>query len=365
MYGLCADLHCHIWSLFSTLVDDDGWQVNSRLKTILDQFDRGCKATKEAGGDRVYIAGDLFHVRGSLKTSVLNYVTLRLRSAAREHGVQIVIMPGNHDLEEAEATSSGNSTFTLDDSGPWEQEDQAIRIIQDPTFIEEDMVAIVPWQNTRDGLRAAISEVIEEIEAQDIDLCDVDLHLHTGINGVLIGMPDHGWSPQELADFGFDRVFSGHYHHHKVFEIDESKVVSIGALTHQTWSDVGTIAGFMLVYDDDFTQLESTAPNFIDFSDIEEIDEVAGNYVRVRETELDEADLKDLRDRLYEAGAAGVVMQAIAKNKVVTRNGATPGKSVKIEQSITDWIASATDQVDACKELEIEALDVLSEARST
>ena len=49
----------------------------------------------------------------------------------------------------------------------------------------------------------------------------------------------------DLAKLGFRRVFAGHYHHHCSFE--DGKVWSIGATTHQTASDIGTKAGFLLV----------------------------------------------------------------------------------------------------------------------
>lgn len=367
-YGLCADMHAHAWSLFSTLVDDDGDMVNSRLKGIMDEFDRLCAATRIAGGSRVYIAGDVFHVRGNLRTSVLNYVMIRMRRAARQNDVQVRIMPGNHDLEDSEVTWLGNATMMLDDAGDHGFDEHLIQIVQEPQFFEDDMVAVVPWQNTRAGLEQSIKEITDTINVCGHHPDQVDLHLHTGINGVIVGMPDHGWSPAELAGFGFHRVFAGHYHNHKVFNVPrpgsmgDAQIVSIGALTHQTWGDVNTDAGWLIVDGHAFDFNETKQPKFMDFGQTADISEFTGNYVRVRDVELDEQEIRDLKDALTDAGALGVVVQTVPKNKVVTRNGATPGKTVKVETSISDWIEQA--EIENSEAVEKAALDVLSEARS-
>ncbi len=359
-YGLCADAHFHNWSLFSQQ-DEQG--INTRLQGQLKEFRRLCEATKKAGGKRVYVAGDVFHVRGTLKTSVLNPVVSEFIGCADEFGLQIRVIAGNHDLEGAEVTFAGNATVQLAHSTC--DEDPEIAVIQQPMFFEDDLVAVVPWQNTRAGLIAAIEEVKKDITACGYNAKGVDLHLHTGINGVIIGMPDHGWAPEELADFGFKRVFSGHYHQHKVFEIGSCEVVSIGALTHQTWGDVGTTAGWIIVEEEDFEQIEAKTPKFMDFNDDYDAEDYAGNYVRVRGIELEEKEIRELRDALYDAGAKGVVIHAVAKSKVTTRSGKSAGKAVKMEESISDWI-KANEEIEekSRKDVSKLALEVLTEARA-
>lgn len=369
-YGLCADVHAHNWSQFSSLVDAYDFapdKVNNRLKGIMDEFDRLCAATSKVKGKRVYIAGDLFHVRGNLKTSVINYVAVRMRASARNNRIQVVIMPGNHDLEDSEVTWFGNAAMMMDDIGDHDVEDQWIRVVQEPTFFEDDMVAIVPWQNTRHGLARAIDEIATSIvDDYGHSIFNVDLHLHTGINGVLVGMPDHGWSSHELADFGFRRVFCGHYHQHKVFNIpsdvtEETPVVSIGSLTHQTWSDVGTTSGWLIVTNDSFYHSESVQPKFMDFDGFDDLKKYSGNYVRVRGLELEESEIKTLRDALEDVGVKGVVIQAVSKSKIVTRSGRSASKAVRMETSVSDWIEE--NDPDNKEDVLREALDVLSEVR--
>lgn len=67
-----------------------------------------------------------------------------------------------------------------------------------------------------------------------------DVVVHTSINKAIPTMPDVGIDAQELKDIGFRLLLSGHYHNHK--EVLPG-VVSIGALTHQNWGDVGSLAG--------------------------------------------------------------------------------------------------------------------------
>lgn len=366
-YGLCADAHFHAWSLFAAQTKDG---INTRLESALAEFERLCKETHDRGGKRVYIAGDIFHVRGSIKPSVMNPVVSKMITMTDLYDLQIRLIPGNHDLEGAEVTFAGNATVPLQhstfDDAP------EISIIQTPTFFEDDMVAMVPWHNTRQGLEDAILTLSKDIAAEGCSIDEVDLILHTGINGVIIGMPDHAWAPEHLASFGFKRVFSGHYHQHKVFEFpipgtmsETTQVVSIGALTHQTWGDVGTTAGWIIVNDKDFDQVEAKTPKFLDFSDDYEVEDYAGNYVRVRGIELEETEIRELKDALETAGAKGVVVHAVAKSKVTTRSGKPAGKSVKMEESINDWI-TANEEIDEKdrKNISIAALDVLSLARS-
>ena len=91
MYGIISDTHCHNWSTFAT-VGVDG--VNTRLSIILKEIKRAAEEVKKAGGKRLFHAGDLFHVRGSVAPSVLN-PTLKYFEQIIEMGVEPVIICGN------------------------------------------------------------------------------------------------------------------------------------------------------------------------------------------------------------------------------------------------------------------------------
>lgn len=354
-YILSADWHAHNWSQFSSF---GAGGVNNRLAHILIEIELMAAHAEDNGITNLFVAGDVFHVRGSVKPSVLNPVLWTLKDTARVHNVHWFIMPGNHDLEGKESETLGSAIEALGIYG-------GVTLVHKPMyFTEGDDVAMVPWSGTREGLEGNVTDLREEIIAKGLNPLRFDLILHTGINGVLIGVPDNGWSPEELANFGFGRVFAGHYHNHKAFNIPiegfDVPVVSIGALTHQTWSDVDTKAGWLVVDVNGFEHFESLAPKFVDF-DPDFPGSYAGNYVRVQGLSLEEAEIKVLREHLDIDGAAGVVIHAIAKSKVVLRPGTSVAAGASVDVSISQWIKSA--EIENAPAVEKLALEILNEAR--
>jgi metallophosphoesterase superfamily enzyme len=134
-YGLIADLHLHRWTAFAT-VDEDG--VNSRLKILLDEIERAADAVVAAGGDTLIIAGDVFHVRGSVAPSVLNPVRDCLHDIA-DRLTSVYIIPGNHDLEFKFSSRIGNAVTTLDGLAG------TVRVLDGVDTITVPSVVMVPW----------------------------------------------------------------------------------------------------------------------------------------------------------------------------------------------------------------------------
>jgi DNA repair exonuclease SbcCD nuclease subunit len=327
-YGLIADLHLHAWKSFSR-VDDDG--VNSRLKILLKEIKRVAKTVAEAGGDTVVIAGDVFHVRGQVAPSVLIPTRDVLIDIAGALGIRFIIMPGNHDMEFKESARLGNAISALEERGLVE--------VTDENFIGNEFV-LIPWHESVETLKANLKLSVAK------DPAKTDLILHAPINGVITGIPDHGLDPTYLAGLGFRRVFAGHYHNHKEFA---GGVYSIGALAHHTWSDIGTRAGFLLVYPDKVVYQASHAPEFIEILPEMDEDEVAlrvpGNYVRAKTHCTKAAELNELRDYLVKQGAAGVLIQHVPA-PVTTRDGtvarAASGVGGSLEASIGAFIDGAS-----------------------
>lgn len=368
-YGLLADLHLHPWSAFATTTSDG---QNGRLVGLLNEIDRAAQEVSTAGGNKLILAGDVFHVRGSVAPSVLNAVRDRLKTLATLYGVEFHIMPGNHDLEGKESTRLSSAVTAL--------EDRHVLVHNfagaPPGFGLK--VVLVPWVESIDALKATC----EEIANNTADSSETDLILHAPIDGVIKGLPDHGLSPDYLAGLGFKRVFAGHYHNHKQvhagFAIGgaadepskrQGEVYSIGALAHHTWSDVGSKAGFLIVYPDRVDWRKSHLPEFIDLSQLAglEPDEVPllvdGNYVRVRVEASKTKEVEKARQELLDMGARGVIVQA--QPKAPTREGATSAtvaSGASLEVSVSDFIRAmhggAIGGVTA--EVTKAALDVLS-----
>jgi DNA repair exonuclease SbcCD nuclease subunit len=226
--------------------------------------------------------------------------------------------------------------------------------------------AFIPWCSNTTELLAAVTELGVEIEAAGIDIATVDLIIHAGINGVLTNLPDHGLDAADVRMFGFRRVFAGHYHNHKSMEDD--RVISIGATTHQTWGDIGTKAGFLIVEEDSFRWFASHAPSFVEITSATEPDEIPliadGNYVRVRDFRLTDAEVQLMRKELIGFGAKGISFQVA--REVVSARGEAPTKVSSLDESIDGFITTklAEEEADLVSDVRTYCADILSKTRS-
>lgn len=324
-YGVISDTHNHAWSSFATTQSDG---TNSRLQVTLSEIRRCAAEVRAAGGNLIIHAGDMFHVRGSIAPSVLNPTKDCLKELI-EQGFEIVILAGNHDLESKESNRLSSAITALEDIG--------CRIVNATSYdagCAAELV-MVPWhQNTAD-LKVAIEAVHPN------DRPAADLVIHAPIDGVISGLPDHGLTAKYLGELGFRRVFSGHYHHFKDFD---NGVYSIGALTHLTWGDVGSKAGFLIVKEEGVTWFKSHAPEFVEITDATEFDEIPllvdGNYVRAKTSSSKQADIEDLRAHLTKSGAKGITIMAQKAASVEARTGATVSAGASIDVSVNDFIKS-------------------------
>jgi DNA repair exonuclease SbcCD nuclease subunit len=321
-YGLIADVHLHGWSAFSSTMPDG---KNSRLHGLLEEIFRAGVTTKAAGGNRLVVAGDLFHVRGSVAPSVLN-PTLDYFKELVDRGLEVIIIPGNHDLEGKHCERLGSAVTALEGVG--------CTVIHETTVI--DNLVLVPWFDSVAALK-------EKLQRNTLPTrpAEMDLILHAPINGVIMGIPDHGLEPEWLDSLGFHRVFAGHYHNHKAFCDDT--VFSVGALAHHTWSDIGSRAGFCIVHDDRVEQLPSMLPKFVDLGDGKIEDTLAqakGNFVRAKLNSTKIADLAAVRELLEKAGALGVQVISV-KKPTEARDGslaASVQAGASVEQSVSEFI---------------------------
>ena len=350
-FGLCADVHAHNWSQFSTLKDG----VNSRLVATLDELTRCAREAKARGCTRVFIAGDLFHVRGSIAPSVFNAVSARLDMLARSLEITWVVVDGNHDCEsrDSETLGSANEMLPQDEAYIWV-------VSGNPELFLHERVCCIPWISDRDKFLDTARKWRDVIERKHGDAHLWTLICHVGIDGVLSNVPG-AFTSRELAELGFGRVCSGHYHQHAVFEHKEvgSSVISIGALTHQTWSDVGTRAGWMIVDAVREQFFDSEAPRFMDFDPDADLSEVEGNFVRVR-SDLDEADVTALRDALMGLGALAVVFVGVPKALTVTRSSA-PATGLTLAAQVKDWLDRASSMTVDREKVRATAVEILRE----
>lgn len=324
-YGLMSDLHANNWSAFATL-DSEG--RNSRLMHTIHEIDRCCEETQKVGGDTVWIAGDLFHVRGSISPIVFN--TLReVLLKWKTKGLTFKGIPGNHDLSDRESNALGSAVQMLIDDGHCE-------------FYHKcgckDGMAWVPWvSNSQDYLKS-IEEIRVDMINKGFDTSEYDLICHIGVDGTLTNLPAHGVSAERMADFGFKRVFSGHYHNHRDFG---NSVWSIGATTHHTWGDVNTKAGFMIVYEDRVKFFASHAPSFIELTGEEEAEDIPlivdGHFVQAKISASTLTEVANWRQALLDMNAKGVVIAQTGSKAAVTRVGLTVKSMSSLDNSVSTY----------------------------
>lgn len=343
-YVIVSDVHCHAWSAFSTTLKSG---VNSRLQIILDELMRAAKSVKKAGGSTLVVAGDLFHVRGSVQPSVLNPVMSAFTQISLM-GITVYAIAGNHDLEGKDATTLGNAMQALGSIPNFHP-------ITEPTSVtipEGITLHLFPWYAELNDLRKAMIEHPHTDADHAI--------IHAPVNGVIKGLPDTGLTPEEIVAMGYKFVFVGHYHNYKTFEA--GRVASVGATTHQTWSDPGTAAGFLLVHADHYEHQPTQAPLFVDVPAGAILAEypIKGNYVRLRLVDADEASIKADRAALDALGALAVTINATKKTEVTRTATIKAGSSMEV--SVTDFVKSKGHPKE--KLVMDAALEVLAEARS-
>jgi DNA repair exonuclease SbcCD nuclease subunit len=356
-YVIISDLHCHKWSTFSTFTVDG---VNGRLRITLDELLRAARHAKSIGAEFIVCAGDILHVRGSIDPEVLNPLQAVIKEIL-DSGLDIYAIPGNHDLAGKDTTQLGNAIETLSQT---KSDHGTFHVINEARHVYRGnhLLGFVPYRMTTELLMADLEKLTGHAAFERIDV-----FIHAGIDGVLIGTPPHGLTGEMLADFGFRNVFAGDYHNHKQVV---PGVWSIGATTHQRWNDVGTKAGFMVVQDDGKIEFHAThAPRFVDVSGLDETDMALaadGNYVRFSGPEMTSAEIAELRKFLEDSGAMGVVIMAPKKIAATARTGTPKAGTVTVDESVAHFIDDAKDisaLVDR-ERLKRECAEVLDAARA-
>ena len=348
-YAIISDIHFHNWQAFSK-VGEDG--INNRLQYLLDEVKRAADELIKEGGNTLFVAGDLFHVRGSIAPSVLNPV-LDLFQSISDRGVFTFIIPGNHDLEGKHSSDIGNAVRAL-------KSIHSISVIEKPEAFATSKVIMLPWVEDLEELRKVLNGNANP---------DYDVIIHAPLNGVIPGLPDKGLSTEELLNFGYKRVFAGHYHNYKELAPNHA-VTSIGAIAHHSWSDVNSKAGFLLVYPDKVVWRASRAPKFIDLtSDIDKEEAellVDGNYVRASLVDSKVETSEQVRKWLVDNGAKGVVLRYI-KESVARREGSVSASiksGASMQESISEFISQRFKDLgeEKLKSLNVYAQKILAEA---
>jgi DNA repair exonuclease SbcCD nuclease subunit len=313
-YLVVSDVHFHAWD-FGSYVNPDG--VNSRLQDTITEFERAASVLREQGGECIVITGDLFHTRGEIKPSVYNPVYDMFKRLS-ENGFDIHAIPGNHDLETEETTEEGNCFKSFASI-------KNFHIYYKPTYVyfeknySRDKALFIPWTENFGGqLYKAVEASKESTRYSRTDPVRTTIFAHVGISGVVTGIKSALNAESFNQVQGLRYAFCGHFHNHKHFDVSptgqQSHVYSVGALTHQSFKDVGSRAGFIIVSSPEkVTFHNSEAPEFVDYDDhdwlaAETPCKFRNNFVRMNVgTALLKEEIEAIRVTLESCGSLRVI----------------------------------------------------------
>lgn len=347
-----SDPHYHDFTQFST-INANG--LNSRLADTLRATVEAYKYLEREGGKEAICAGDIFHVRGKVKPSVLNPTSELFRKLQFGAGKHTYAISGNHDLETDKSSTLNSSITALRDVGMQVWSDGPGSAI-----VGETSVTFVPWEPDLNKLRKYIATQHPAHLGRPSALV-----LHAPLNGVIKGLPDHGLTPDDFKDCKYDKVFIGHYHNHKSFKVGKCEVISVGALTHQNFGDVDNLAGYLLWYPETGVVEHHTtsAPKFMrvfadDVAYLDE-DQCRDNYIKVVDGYYDDAaEIDAIKNGLILKGAKAVVVEGITKRPAVTRGTTSSSSAPTIHSILGDYVRRQYPGEDPVL---IEALDILNE----
>lgn len=341
-----SDTHFHNWTQFSHIKENG---VNSRLENDLTEFARICDEAKAEGCEGLIHCGDLFHVKGKIETSVLTPVLTRIETEVTKNFPYSMFLTGNHDIAFSDSYKwAGNSLMI----GNWLAQRSVLAGMRSHTLpldksLGELCTELEPFP--RETLFLAWHKNIDEWKKAFSNFSYLKrikfVFTHAPIDGVVPGVPEGGITQNFLDSIGFKgKIFAGHYHNHK--EVSP-QLISVGAFTHHSWSDVGSKAGYLIVDTDsgDYEFRETKTPKFVDLDTIkvasaEEYSAFcAGNYVRLTvEGELEKA--KQIQDEIKEVLGAKAVLVNLKAKKPETVRASALGEitSNPLEKTISNYL---------------------------
>lgn len=307
-----SDLHLHTWNYGAT-VTTQGY--NSRLDSQSRALDEVLNYLEEHNIKRLYFNGDLFHTHGKVPVQAMN-VADRFFRGARDRGVYIFAIWGNHDIESKDGLI--NSVKPLLDpnelAGDWN--DGELRILALPYCEDEERIKRFLGEAPQGSM----------------------LMLHQGVAGVPLSsgyILDERLSPDMIPDYC--TAFTGHYHFHRVVS---PKLTVVGNLTGLNWSDIDQPKGFV-VWDNETGEIkqieQKSAPNFMTWSVFRKLEQkVAGNFVRV----IDEVPMKaqeKIRAELIKEGA--LTVEFVKTETEETTREIRRGEAVTVEHLVKSFEA--------------------------
>lgn len=272
--AILSDIHFHNYKQHSRLIGG----VNSRLLDISKAVEEAFRMASDFGCKHMLIPGDIFHVRGTIKTGVLSHILKLFNGPIAWYGMEILMIPGNHDMEDfnggphaLEPLSFVSGCYIGNGVGG--------------SFADRFIITI-PYQPTT----ALFESEYERLDAHKADL----VMIHQGIDEArpTLNMPETGISASQ-----FDKmVVAGHYHMPKLM----GNVLSVGAPIQHNFGDEGQDRGFWTLDGDKFEFHKLTYPEFLTVH-VDKIRDVDISSKIVKVIMDDERQLDDIKQLLSDA----------------------------------------------------------------
>lgn len=294
-----SDIHCHTYPQFESQLTTEIWGTySSRLFfCLISMVNVFADALESQDNPVVVIPGDIFHIRGKIIVEVFNAVKKVLLWAIQQ-GVQVLVIPGNHDLAYRE-----RPIHALEALKPI-----GVQVIETPKhLVQIGQITFVglPYNTNEKILLRQMKWISQNTPSFSIGL------FHCTIDGVAFESGYQAGSPISLKDFpkNLSLILNGHHHTPKKLS---RHVLNVGALLPHSFSDANSRRGYWKIYCENLPfRLEfiqnDIVPQFLDVEKEENLGDISlnGNYVRV--LQVDPVRVTDVEQMVLKAGALGVV----------------------------------------------------------
>lgn len=311
-----GDLHAH---LFTDFADVDEITGNSRFTQIISTLEYMRNFCIDNGIKLALFAGDLFHKRVTVNTTVFNamYEQMRLFS---DKGITVVMTVGNHDQVDnsdypehsLKAFDEIENVFVLDRfEHKWFQ-------FQDNGDIKSIGVFPAPYSKNAQLVKDAIEQYAQLTTKEGIEKKSVLLG-HLGISGAYIGKGNYAmadaFSVEDLFPHAFAFGVFGHFHKRQYLG-GHKHFFYTGAPIQHSFNDEGEEKGFMIL---DFDTGEATfepipSPMFITVTNYKEVDmnDLKGNFIRFQ---VNSDDVEDLLSKIPDGLKYRLEVQKVYKEE--------------------------------------------------
>lgn len=246
-----SDPHFHNFKQFSTI---EAGGFPSRLLLIEGAWKEAVDFGAEMGANCLLIPGDVNHVRAYTRPTVAKVIH-RCLIYAMERGLDVVIVVGNHDMENYQYGIS-----SLDVFDGLAHKVKRTTIIKSPVAVEtkNGIVCGIPYCHNIGDFRAAYEDIIPKYNPR-ITL------IHQGIDDFrpTKNLPETKLTAEYLSSINPNWVFAGHYHEAFV-NYDHPKVISPGSLVQHGFGGQGNKYCYVLNDDDSIIHKKiESHPEFI------------------------------------------------------------------------------------------------------